>query len=104
MKAAIMPLRVAARSLCNQRRWITLHAGRGREPGADFFAELARIDQVAVVPECDRARGAMVEQRLSVCPCVRTCCRVTRVADCELAAQAGEVLLVEHLCDEPEIA
>ena len=54
--------------------------------------------------ERDGARVAVVEQRLRVRPGVRAGRRVARVADRELAVQAREVLLVEHLRDEAEVA
>ena len=71
---------------------------------AQLVAQLVGVDQVAVVPERDGARVAVVEQRLRVRPRVRAGGRVARVADRELAVQAGQVLLVEHLRDEAEVA
>ncbi len=72
--------------------------------GAQLLAQLADVDEVAVVPERDRARAAVVEQRLRVRPRRRAGRRVARVADRDLAAQAVELLLVEHLRDEAEVA
>ena len=57
---------------------------------AELGAQLVGVDQVAVVAERDRARAAVVEQRLRVRPRVRAGGRVARVADRELAAQARQ--------------
>src|SRR5581483_6805580 len=62
------------------------------------------VHEVAVVAERDRARAAVVQQRLRVLPAVAAGRRVARVADRDLAAQAGERPFVEHLRHEPEVA
>ena len=72
--------------------------------GAQLVAQLADVDEVAVVPERDGARAPVVEERLRVRPGRRAGRRVARVADRDLAAEAVKLLLVEHLRDEPEVA
>jgi hypothetical protein len=81
-----------------------LAVGGRREAARELGPQLARVDQVAVVPERDRARAAVVEQRLRVRPGVRAGRRVASVSDRDLAVQAREVLLVEHLRHEAEVA
>ena len=72
--------------------------------GVQLLAQRRLVDEIAVVPERDRARAAVLHERLRVRPLRRARRRVARVADRDLAAQAVELLLVEHLRDEPEIA
>ena len=94
----------AARSSSAISAAITSESERRRERLADLVAQLRGVDEVAVVPERDRAHAAVVEQRLRVRPGVAAGRRVARVADRELAVQAGEAALVEDLRDEPEVA
>ena len=81
----------------------------GRRPERDtrlaqLVAQLADVDQVAVVAEGDRARASVLDERLRVRPLRRAGRRVAVVPDRDLAAQAAELLLVEHLGDEAEVA
>jgi hypothetical protein len=59
----------------------------------ELLAELGGVRQVAVVPERDRSRSAVVHDRLRVAPVRRAGRRVARVPDRELAAEALELLL-----------
>ena len=54
--------------------------------------------------ERDRAHPAVVQERLRVLPGVAARRRVARVPDRELAVEAGEAALVEHLRHEAEVA
>ena len=63
-----------------------------------------RIDEVAVVPERDGAGATVVDERLRVLPRVGARRRVAVVADRDLALEAVQLLLVEHLRDEAELA
>ncbi len=56
------------------------------------------------MPERDGAHAAVLKKRLRVRPGRRAGGRVAVVADRDLAVQAVELLLVEHLRDEPEVA
>ncbi len=81
----------------------------GRRPERDaglaqLVAQLPDVDQVAVVPEGDGARAPVLDERLRVRPLRRACRRVAVVPDRDLAAQAAELLLVEDLGDEAEVA
>ena len=71
---------------------------------AEPVPQLADVDQVAVVAQCHRACPAVLHERLRVRPLRRAGRRVARVADRDLAAKAAELLLVEDLGDEPEVA
>ena len=62
------------------------------------------VREVAVVAERDRPRAAVVDERLRVRPVRRAGGRVARVPDRGLAAQAAQLLLVEDLRDEAEVA
>ena len=84
-----------------------LGVGRGGEAdarGGQLLAQLRRIDEVAVVPERDGAGAAVMDERLRVLPRVGARRRVAVVADRELAGEAVQLLLVEHLRHEPEVA
>ncbi len=81
-----------------------LGVGARSETLADRLAERLRVDEIAVVAECDRAHAAVVEQRLRVLPAAAAGRRVARVADRELAVEAGQAPLVEHLRDQAEVA
>ena len=72
--------------------------------GVQVVAHLTDVDEVAVVAERDRARAAVLDERLRVRPLRRARRRVARVADRDLAAQAVQLLLVEDLRDEAEVA
>ena len=72
--------------------------------GLQLVAELAGVDEVAVVAERDRARAAVLDDRLRVRPLRRAGRRVARVPDRELAVEPAEVLLVEDLRDEAHLA
>ena len=67
-------------------------------------AQLVRVRQVAVVAERDRARAAVVDERLRVRPVRRAGRRVARVADRDVAGERLQVLLVEDLRDEAHVA
>src|SRR3954462_904723 len=54
--------------------------------------------------ERDGARSSVLDERLRVPPLRRAGGRVARVADRELTVQPAELLLVEHLRDEPHVA
>ena len=95
------------RLVVREERGDELAVGRRRELDAgcaQLLPQLADVDEVAVVPERDGARAAVVEERLRVRPRRRAGRRVARVADRDVAVQAVELLLVEHLRDEPEVA
>jgi hypothetical protein len=85
------------------------HLGVGGRPepharGEQLVAERRRVDEVPVVPERDRARGAVVHDRLGVRPVGAARRRVAGVADRDLAGQRGELLLVEDVRDEAHLA
>ena len=71
---------------------------------AELLAQRRLVDEVAVVPERDRARASVLHERLRVRPLRRAGGRVARMADRDFAAQAMELLLVEHLRHEAEVA
>ncbi len=71
---------------------------------AQVVAEPADVDQVPVVAESDGARAAVLHERLRVRPLRGAGRRVAVVADRDLAVEAAELLLVEDLGDESEIA
>ena len=71
---------------------------------AQLVAQRRRIDEVAVVAERDRAHPAVLHERLRVRPLRRSRRRVARVPDRDLPAQSVQLLLVEHLRDEAEVA
>ena len=71
---------------------------------AQLLPQLSDVDQVAVVAEGDRAGAAVLDERLRVRPLRRAGRRVAVVADRDLAVQAAELLLVEDLGDEAEVA
>src|SRR5439155_13014256 len=70
----------------------------------ELFAQLRRVDQVAVVAERDRADASVLNERLRVRPLRRARGRVAVVADRDLYLQAAQLLLVEDLAHEPEVA
>ena len=70
----------------------------------ELLAERVGVGQVAVVPERDRPRPALVDERLRVRPLRRAGRRVAGVADRDLALQALELALVEDLRDEAHVA
>ena len=70
---------------------------------AQLGVQLDGVDEVAVVAERELAAvGAM--DRLRVVPAVRAGRRVAHVADRDLAAERAQLLLVEDLVDEAEVA
>ena len=97
-----------------QRRRIARDQGRdhlgvgGRaEPdpvGDELVAQRLGVRQVAVVPERDGARAAVVDERLRVRPVHAARRRVARVPDRDLAGQRLQLLLVEDLGHEPHVA
>ena len=97
-----------------QRRRITRDQGRDHlgvgaraEPDTvvdELGAELLDVHEIAVVAERDGPRTTVVDQGLGVGPAVRARRRVARVPDRELSRQRLELLLVEHLGDEPHVA
>ena len=64
------------------------------------LAQLGRVGEVAVVSQGERARGGGAQRRLGVAPHVRAGRRVADVSQGDVAAQALEGLLGEHLRDE----
>ena len=97
---------VERRLVVRDQRRDELAVGRRpeRDAGPAARRALADVDQVAVVAERDGARAAVLDERLRVRPLRRAGRRVAVVADRDLAAQAAELLLVEDLGDEPEVA
>jgi hypothetical protein len=84
-----------------------LGVGRGRERDAvrgQLVSELLRVREVAVVAERHGARAPVLDDWLRVRPLCRAGRRVARVADCDLALEAAQVLLVEDLGDEAHVA
>ena len=71
---------------------------------ASCVSELLRVREVAVVAERHGARAPVLDDRLRVRPLCRAGRRVARVADCDLALEAAQVLLVEDLGDEAHVA
>ena len=69
-----------------------------------LLAELYGVHEVAVVTERDGARPTVVHDRLRVRPVRRARRRIARVPDRDLAAQAAQLLLVEHLRHEAHVA
>ena len=84
-----------------RRDHLAVGGGAERRP---LRAQLGGVDEVAVVPERDGARLAVVDERLRVRPLGAAGRRVPRVADRDLAAQAPEAPLVEDLADEAHLA
>jgi len=74
------------------------------EPRGQLVAQLVGVDQVAVVGRARRCGGAVVEDRLGVLPGIRAGRGVEGVPDRELAVEPRELLLVEDLGDEAEVA
>ncbi len=72
--------------------------------GAQLVAQRGRVDEIAVVAHRDGARLPVLHERLGVRPLRRAGRRVARVPDRDLPLQPVELLLVEHLRDEAEIA
>src|SRR5437868_7357003 len=70
----------------------------------ELLTQLSRVDQVAVVPERDRACAAVVDERLRVRPVRRAGRRVAGVTDRDLTVQSAQLLLGEDLRHEAEIA
>jgi hypothetical protein len=76
-----------------------------RDPrGAQLVPQLVRVDEVAVVPERDGPGAAVLDEGLRVRPLRRPGRRVARVPDRNLTLQSVQLLLVEHLRHEPEVA
>ena len=73
---------------------------RDARPARSSSRSSRRVDEVAVVAERDRARAAVLDERLRVRPLRRAGRRVARVPDRDLAVQAAQLLLVEDLRDE----
>ena len=72
--------------------------------GAQLLAQRVRVDEVPVVAERDGARAPVLDERLRVRPLRRARGRVARVPDRDLPLQRVQLLLVEDLRDEPEVA
>ena len=96
--------RAAARGLQEIIAAITSLSEVDASRGRSSCAQRVGVDEVAVVPEGDRAGGAVVDERLRVRPGVRAGRRVAGVADRELAREPRELALVEHLGDEAQVA
>ncbi len=69
----------------------------------ELRAQLLGIRQVAVVPERDDSRAAVVDERLCVRPVRRPCRRVARVPDRDIALEPAQRLLREDLRDEAHV-
>ena len=90
-----------------EQRGDHLRVGGRVEPDAgreELVPERRRVDEVAVVPERDGARRAVVHDRLGVRPVRATRRRVARVPDRDLAGERRELLLVEDLRHEAHLA
>ena len=72
--------------------------------GDQLLSERGELDEVAVVPEGDGSRRALMDERLRVLPVGATGGRVPRVPDRDIAGECRELLLVEHLRHEPHLA
>src|SRR5207249_4259841 len=81
-----------------------LGVARGRErhaPAREIFAQVARVDAVAVVTDRELAeRFATHDHRLGVLDTGAAGRRIARMADRRAAPQDPEVGLAEHLADE----
>ena len=90
----------------DQRRdHLGVGGGAERDPvGGEPGPQLRRVGQVAVVPDRDGAGAAVMDERLGVRPRVRAGRRVAGVPDRDVARQRVQLLLVEHLRDEPHVA
>ena len=75
---------------------------RGRDAEAlDFVADLVDVDQVAVVGQRQAARGPeSTTSGWAFSARLRAGGRVARVADGQVAAEFGQVALVEDLADQ----
>ena len=96
---------VGGRVLRDQRR-DHLGVGGRLEPDAPLAqvgTEGRRVGQVAVVAERDRSVGRVAHDRLRVLPHRRAGGGVARVADRDVAREAGEARLVEHLVHEAHV-
>ena len=96
-------LRERALVVGDQRRDHLGVGGRG-EGLAGVGTQFGGVDEIAVVAERDRARAAVMQERLGVGPRVPAGRRVARVPDRDLSREAGKLLLVEDLRHEPEVA
>ena len=84
-----------------------LRVGSRAEPHPvleELGTQLLHVHEIAVVAQRDRARAAVVDQRLRIRPPVRARRRVARVPDRELSGERLELLLVEDLGDETHVA
>ena len=89
-----------------QERRDDLRVGRAAEMDAlvaQLAVELDRVDEVAVVGERDLAEVGAPD-RLRVLPGRGPGCRVAHVPEGHLALERAQLLLVEHLRDEAEVA
>ena len=68
------------------------------------LAQRRLVDEIAVVPERNRAGAAVLHERLRVRPLRRARRRVARVADRDFAAQPVQLLLVEDLRHQTEVS
>src|SRR5262245_28726869 len=72
---------------------------KDRSAADQFFPQLARVHQIAVVPDGDLSVRAIDEEGLRVLELAVARGRVARVADRDVAGQRGERLLVEGVSD-----
>jgi len=84
------------------------HFGVGgrAEPHAacpELVTEGGGVREIAVVPQRDRPRRPVLDEWLRVRPVRRAGRGVTGVSDRDLAVEAAELLLVEHLRDEAHV-
>ena len=70
----------------------------------ELLAELGGVRQVAVVAERDRARAAVVDERLRVRPLRSSRSSSSACGRSRVAVQAAQLLLVEDLRHEPHVA
>ena len=96
----------ALRLVRREQRRDDLRVGRAAELDAalaELGVQLDRVDEVAVVRERDLATVGPPD-RLRVLPGRRAGCRIAHVPDRHLTLQRAQLLLVEDLRDEPDVA
>ena len=92
--------------LVGEERGQELRVGARGEAAAaalELLEELARVDEVAVVPDGERPPRAQAERRLGVLPDRRAGRRVPAVRDGEVAGERRDAPLVEDLADHAEV-
>ena len=92
--------------LVGEQRGQQLRIGRGRQarPAAlELLEQVARVDEVAVVADGQRAARSEPVRRLGVLPDGGTRCRIAAMGDRELTSEARQASLVEDVADHPEV-